>query len=74
MFLTVGCCLVPHAYLMVPDVARQEVAVGARHRVSLEATFCHQKAASKPIKHAFYAILVREIKNLRQSDPALVSG
>jgi hypothetical protein len=53
----------------VPDVSGQEMAVSALHHVSLEATFCDQKAASKPSRDAFYAILVREIKKLCRSDP-----
>jgi hypothetical protein len=57
----------------MPEMIWQEVTVRARHRVSLEPTFCHQKAASKPLKDAFYAILVRKIKNFPRSDPALVT-
>jgi hypothetical protein len=56
----------------VPDVSRQEIAVGAWHHVSLEATFCHKKAASKPSKDAFYAILIRESKKLRRSEPVRI--
>jgi hypothetical protein len=40
--------------------------------VSLEATFCDQKAGSKPLKDAFYASLFSEIKQLPGSDPAYV--
>jgi hypothetical protein len=46
----------PRAYL-VPNVTREEVAVGARHLVSLEVSFHLQKATSKLQKDAFYAIL-----------------
>jgi hypothetical protein len=37
----------------VPDVARQEVAVRSRHRISLEARFQDQKAASKLLTTPF---------------------
>jgi hypothetical protein len=56
-FATVASCLLP-------------LVLGARHHVLLEATFCHQKAASKPLKDAFYASLFSEIKQLSRSDQA----
>jgi len=43
----------------VPDVARQKVAVGARHRFSLEVIFQLQKVTAKLLNDAFYAILAR---------------
>jgi hypothetical protein len=43
----------------------------ARHRVSLEARFQCQKAASKLLNDAFYATLLCEINQLRRSDPDL---
>ena len=39
----------------VPDVARQEVAVRSRHRISLEARFQGQKAVSKLSNDCLYA-------------------
>jgi hypothetical protein len=43
--------------------------VSRRHRVSLEAHFHRQKAASKPLKDAFYVMFGCEIKKLPWSDP-----
>jgi len=34
----------------VPDVSGQEIAIGACHHVSLEATFCDQKAEPNPLR------------------------
>src|SRR5262244_4142586 len=34
----------------VPDVSGQEIAIGAWHHVSLEATFCDQKAEPNPLR------------------------
>jgi hypothetical protein len=42
---------------------------GAWHRVSLEARFLGQKAASKLLNDAFYVTLLCEINQLRWSDP-----
>jgi hypothetical protein len=53
----------------VPDVTRQEMTVGARHRFSLEVTFRLQKASSKLLNDAFYDTLQRQINNLPWSDP-----
>jgi hypothetical protein len=53
----------------VPNVTREEVTVRARHRIFLEGSFSRQKAASKLLNDAFYALLSRETKNLRRSDP-----
>jgi hypothetical protein len=39
----------------VPDVSRQEVAIRARHQVSLDVAFRPQKRASKRLTGAFYA-------------------
>jgi hypothetical protein len=55
---------------VVPDGPWQKVAVGARHRLFLEAYSRRQNEASKPLKDAFYAMLVCEINNLSWSDPA----
>jgi hypothetical protein len=41
----------------VPDVTGQEMAIGARHRLSLEVAFRLQKATSKLLNDAFYAII-----------------
>jgi hypothetical protein len=58
LLLPVASHLVPTA---VPDVAWQKVAMSTWHCDSLEARFRRQKAASKPFKDAFYAMLVCEI-------------
>jgi hypothetical protein len=52
----------------VPDVAWQKVAVGARHRVSLEIVFWLQKGTAKLLNDASYAILYCQIKKLPWSD------
>jgi hypothetical protein len=41
----------------VPDVIRQEVTVGARHRFSLELAFWPQKGLSKLLNDVFYDTL-----------------
>jgi hypothetical protein len=48
----------------MPDMPWQEVAVGARHRVSLEARFQRQKGASKLLNGAFYVTLLCKINQL----------
>jgi len=53
----------------VPNAARYKVAVSPWHLVSLEAHFHRQKAASKPLKDAFYATFGCEIKKLPWYDP-----
>jgi hypothetical protein len=40
----------------MPDVPREEMAVGARHRLSLRAIVSMQKMSAKPLSHAIYAI------------------
>jgi len=50
------------------------VAVSTWHLVSLEAHFHRQKAASKPLKDAFYATFGCAIKKLPWSDPAPAWG
>src|SRR5687768_7382997 len=48
----------------VPDVSGYKMTVSTRHLFSLKALkahFCRQKLASKPLKDAFYAMLVCEI-------------
>ena len=57
----------------VPDITRQEVTVRARHRSFLEIAFRRQKATSKSLDDAFYAILYCQIKKLTRSDPNPVS-
>jgi hypothetical protein len=57
----------------VPDVARKKIAVSARHPLFLEAHFRRQKAASKPLKDAFYATFICKINKFPWSDPELVS-
>ena len=57
----------------VPDLARQEVAVPSRHRISLEAHFQDQKPASKLLKNAFYSNVPLINKQLVRSDPPWVS-
>ena len=54
----------------MPNVAREKVAVGAWHCVFLEVAFSVQKATSKLLNNAFYAILAFQIKRLPWSDPA----
>ena len=49
----------------VPNMARQKVAVSARHRGSLKADFRREKVAGKPLKHAFYAIFSCPFKLFR---------
>ena len=56
----------------VPEITRQEVAVGARHRSSLEDAFRPQKVTSKLLTDAFYATFSCQIKNFPWSDPALI--
>jgi hypothetical protein len=53
----------------VPDIARKKMTVSSWHPLLLEARFRHQKATSKPSKHAFCAIFNREINNFPWSDP-----
>jgi hypothetical protein len=58
----------------VPDVAWQKVAMSTWHCGSLEARFRCQKAASKPFKDAFYAMLVCEINKFPWSDNHLAGS
>jgi hypothetical protein len=58
----------------VPDVTGQEMAIGARHRLSLEVAFRLQKATSKLLNDAFYAIIYCYIKKLSWSDPGVPVG
>jgi len=53
----------------VPNVSRQEVAVGSRHHLFLDGGFEGKNWPSKLLIDAFYAILSRQINNLRRSDP-----
>ena len=53
----------------VPDVSRQEVAVGSRHRLFLEGSFEGKNWPSKLLIDAFYAVFSRQINNLRRFDP-----
>jgi hypothetical protein len=41
----------------VPDVTREKMTVGARHRFSLEVAFRPEKVSSKRLNDAFYANL-----------------
>ena len=55
----------------VPDKARHEMTVGARHRFSaLDRSFRYQKAASKSLHQAHIRDLDQEINRLRWSDPS----
>jgi hypothetical protein len=58
----------------VPDMTRQKVAVGSRHRSFLEGPFHGQKATSKPLKDGFYAAFHYKTNNLAWSDPEPVSS
>jgi hypothetical protein len=53
----------------MPDVPWQKIAVGTRHRRSLEAYFPMQKGRSKPLNDAFYSMFRRQINQLSWSDP-----
>jgi len=53
----------------VPDVSGQEIAVGSRHRLFLDGAFEVKNSPSKLLIDTFYAILSRQIQNLRRSDP-----
>ena len=53
VFLTIACGFVPN----VPNITRDKITIRSRHRLFLEAHFQRQKAASKPLKDAFYATL-----------------
>jgi hypothetical protein len=56
----------------VPDKARHEMTVGARHRFSaLDRAFRYHKAASKSLYQTYTGDLNREINRLRWSDPSL---
>jgi hypothetical protein len=48
----------------VPDVTREKIPVGSRHRFSLEVAFRRQEAAAKLLNDAFYATLLFERKQL----------
>jgi hypothetical protein len=54
----------------MPDKARHEIMVGARHRLSaLERYFCYQKAASRAYTKPILEIIVdQEINRLRSSE------
>jgi hypothetical protein len=53
----------------VPDVPRQKIAVGARHRSFLETHFQPQKQASTLLNAAFYRMFGCEINNFLWLDP-----
>jgi hypothetical protein len=53
----------------VPDVSRLEIAVGARHRFSLEDAFGRKNSPSKRSIDGFYAILLWQNKNFPWSNP-----
>jgi hypothetical protein len=63
-------CLAPVVY-SVPDVAGHKMPVSTRHLFSLEVHFPRQKVASKPLKHALYAMFVCEINNFPRSDQGI---
>ena len=43
----------------MPDITWQKIAVGTRHRRSLEVCFLMQKGTSKPLNDTFYSMFSR---------------
>ncbi len=41
----------------VPDVTRKKIAIGARHRLSLQSMFWGENSAAKPLCPAYFARL-----------------
>ena len=59
----------------VPNIARQEVTIGTRHRADLlKLSFCHQKGGSKRPAERYFRDLSVWINALRWSDPDLVGS